>query len=173
MGLHGDIRRDLWMNPRIYYLWPAFPILQAGGAVLWERWLERPKLAWMKYAVPALMLVWGAVLSPMLLPILPVEAYIHYAKALHLEAPAIEKWKLGPLPQIYASEFGWPEMVETVAGVYNSLPAEVRPKTAIFAQNFGQAGAIDLFGPRYGLPRPSAATRTISSGGRAAIPGKA
>ena len=141
------------MNPRIYYLWPAFPILQAGGAVLWERWLERPKLAWIRYAFPALMFVCGAVLAPMLLPVLPVETYIRYAKALHLEAPAIEKWKLGPLPQVYASEFGWPEMVETVAGVYNSLPDQARPKTAIFAQNFGQAGAIDLLGPKYGLPK--------------------
>ena len=47
---------------------------------------------------------------------------------------------------------GWPEMAETVARVYNSLPADIRPKTAIFAQNYGQAGAIDFFGPKYGLP---------------------
>ena len=43
-------------------------------------------------------------------------------------------------------------MAATVARVYNNLPAEVRPKTAIFGQNYGQAGAIDLFGPKYGLP---------------------
>ena len=36
--------------------------------------------------------------------------------------------------------------------VYNSLPPDVRAKTAIFGQNYGQAGAIDLFGPKYGLP---------------------
>ena len=45
------------------------------------------------------------------------------------------------------------EMAETVAGVYNNLPPEVRAHTAIFGQNYGQAGAINLFGPRYGLPR--------------------
>ena len=44
-------------------------------------------------------------------------------------------------------------MAATVAGVYNALPAEVRAKTAIFGQNFGQAGAVDLFGPKYGLPK--------------------
>jgi hypothetical protein len=140
------------LNPRVYYVWPAVPILLAGGGVLWERWLERPKLAWVKYAYPALMVIMGAVFAPMLLPVLPVETYIRYAKVLHMETPAIENFKLGPLPQIYGSEFGWPEMVETVAGVYNSLPADVRAKTAIFAQNFGQAGAIDLLGPKYGLP---------------------
>ncbi len=141
-----------FVNPRVYYLWPAFPILQAGGSVLWESWLVRPRLQWVKFAYPALMIAMGAVFAPMLLPVLPVETYMRYAKTLHMETAAIEKWKLGPLPQIYASEFGWPEMVETVAGVYNSLPADVRPKTAIFAQNFGQAGAIDLMGPKYGLP---------------------
>jgi tetratricopeptide (TPR) repeat protein len=43
-------------------------------------------------------------------------------------------------------------MAATVARVYNGLPPEVRLKTAIFGQNYGQAGAIDLFGPKYGLP---------------------
>ena len=140
------------LNPRIYYLWPAFPILQAGGAVLWERWLTRPALRWARYAYPTLIAIVGAILAPTLLPILPVETYIRYAATMHLETAPIEKWKLGPLPQIYASEFGWEEMVAQVAQVYQSLPPDVRPKTAIFAQNYGQAGAIDLFGPKYGLP---------------------
>jgi len=141
-----------FVNPRVYYLWPAFPVLFAGGSVLWESWLAAPRLRWIKFAYPALMILMGAVLAPVSLPILPPETYIRYSTALHLQPPAIEKWKLGPLPQIFASQFGWPEMVDTVAQVYLSLPPDVRPKTAIFAQNFGQAGAIDLFGPKYGLP---------------------
>ncbi|MGC2615219.1 MAG: glycosyltransferase family 39 protein [Terracidiphilus sp.] len=143
----------LVLNPRVYYLWPAFPILFAGGSVLWESWLERPTLRWVKFAYPALMILLGVALAPMLLPVLPPDIYIRYATALHVQPPAIEKWKLGPLPQVYASQFGWEEMVATVAEVYNGLPPDVRPKTAIFAQNFGQAGAIDLFGPKYGLPK--------------------
>jgi hypothetical protein len=113
----------------------------------------RLSLRWVKFAYPALMILLGVALAPMLLPILPTDIYIRYATALHVEPPAIEKWKLGPLPQIYASQFGWEEMVATVAGVYNCLLPDVRSKTAIFAQNFGQAGAIDLFGPKYGLPK--------------------
>ncbi len=140
------------VNPRVYYLWPAFPVLFAAGGVLWEGWLSRPRLEWVKLAYPLLMIAMGALLAPMLLPVLPVETYIRYAKAMHLGTPAIEKWKLGPLPQIYASEFGWEEMVATVAEVYRSVPPEERAKTAIFAQNFGQAGAIDLFAKKYGLP---------------------
>lgn len=43
-----------------------------------------------------------------------------------------------------ADEFGWEEMVSTVAGVYNSLPPEQRANTAILGGNYGEAGAIDL-----------------------------
>jgi hypothetical protein len=71
---------------------------------------------------------------------------------MHLQPPAIETHRLGPLPQLFADQFGWEEMAATVARVYDSLPPDVRPKTAIFGQNYGQAGAIDLFGPKYGLP---------------------
>jgi 4-amino-4-deoxy-L-arabinose transferase-like glycosyltransferase len=139
------------LSPRVYYLYPAFPILFAAGAVLWEARLHGQP-AWRKLAWPALMAATGAVLAPLAIPVLPPETYIRYTKALHLAPPAIETHRLGPLPQIFADQFGWEEMAATVARVYNRLPVEIRPKTAIFAQNYGQAGAIDLFGPKYGLP---------------------
>jgi hypothetical protein len=142
----------LTLSPRVYYLFPAFPILFAGGSVLWEEWLDWPQRQWPKVAYPVLMVVAGAVLSPLAIPILPPPLYIRDTQALHLQPPRIETHKLGPLPQLYADQFGWEEMTATVAGVFNSLPAEVRSKTAIFGQNYGQAGAIDLFGPSYGLP---------------------
>jgi hypothetical protein len=141
-----------FVNPRVYYIWPAFPILFAAGSVLWERWLQEARWKIVRVVYPVLMIVLGSLLAPTLLPVLPVEFYIRYASALHIGTPQIEHWKLGPLPQIYASQFGWEEMVAQVAGVYNSLPPETRARTAIFAQNFGQAGAIDLFGKKYGLP---------------------
>ena len=139
------------LSPRVYYLFPAFPLLFAAGAVVWEAWLHGQP-AWRKLAWPALMIATGALLAPQAIPLLPPETYIRYTQALHLAPPAIETHRLGPLPQIFADQFGWEEMAATVAGVYNSLPPEVRPKTAIFAQNYGQAGAIDLFGPKHGLP---------------------
>jgi hypothetical protein len=48
--------------------------------------------------------------------------------------------------------FGWPEMAAKVAEVYNKLRPAEKSKCGIFAQNYGEAGAIDFFGPRYGLP---------------------
>jgi hypothetical protein len=140
------------MSPRVYYLFPAFPLLFAAGSVLWEMSIEARQRRWMRVAYPALMIAAGAIAAPVVTPVLPVETYIHYTRALHLSPPPSETHKLGPLPQNYASEFGWPEMVATVARVYDSLPPGVRAKTAIFAPNFGVAGAIDLFGPKYGLP---------------------
>ena len=140
------------MSPRVYYLFPAFPVLFAGGGVLWEQLLARPRLVWLKFGYPALMLAGGALLAPLAIPVLPPETYIRYTKAIGLEQPRIETHKLGPLPQIFADQFGWDEMAATVARVYNSLPPDVRARTAIFAQTYGQAGAIDLFGPKYGLP---------------------
>lgn len=140
------------LSPRVYYLWPAFPLLFAAGGVAWETWLARPGWAWVRAAYPALLLAAGGLLAPLAIPVLPPETYIRYTRAVGIGQPRIENHKLGPLPQIFADQFGWPEMVTTVARVYNALPADVRHRTAIFAQTYGQAGAIDLFGPRYGLP---------------------
>jgi hypothetical protein len=142
----------LAVSPRIYYLFPAFPVLFAAGGVTWERWLSRPRLQWGKPVYAALLLIAGVVLSPMAIPVLSPEAYIHYTEILGIKQPRIEMHRLGPLPQLFADQFGWEEMTAVVAKVYNALPPEVRADTAIFGQNYGQAGAIDLFGPKYGLP---------------------
>ena len=140
------------LSPRIYYLFPAFPVVFAGGAVLWEQLLRHRRFAILKAAWCAAMILMGAALAPIVLPVLSPENYIQYAKFTHQEQPRIENNELGPLPQLFADQFGWPEMAATVASVYNSLPADVRPRTAIFAQNYGQAGAIDFYGPSLGLP---------------------
>jgi hypothetical protein len=60
---------------------------------------------------------------------------------------------MGPLPQLFADRFGWQEMAEAVAGAYRSLSPEEQKRARIFGQNYGQAGAIDLYGPALGLPK--------------------
>jgi hypothetical protein len=142
----------LAMNPRVYYLFPAFPMLFAAGGVRFETWLARPRLAWIKPVYCTLMVMMGVLLAPTLLPILSPEGYIRYAAATHLEQPRVENHQLGPLPQLFADQFGWEDMAAAVARVYNNLPPDIRAHTAIFGQNYEQAGAIDLFGPKYGLP---------------------
>ena len=137
-----------------YYLAPIYPMLFAAGGVLWEKWAEsRRGLRWLGVAVPAVVVAAGVVAAPLVLPILPPEKIGPYMERLGIKLPRTETGMSGRLPQHFGDEFGWPEMVETVAGVYNSLPPEERAKTAILAGNYGEAGAIDFFGPRYGLPK--------------------
>jgi len=143
----------LVLNGRVYYLAPAYPMLFAAGAVAFQRFAERQSRQWLKPAYVAALLVTGALLAPFgYFPILPVETYIAYARALHFQPPRIETHKMGPLPQIYADQFGWKKMAETIAGVYNKLSPEDKHRCAIFGQNYGQAGAIDFFGAKMGLP---------------------
>ena len=48
---------------------------------------------------------------------------------------------------------GWPELAEQVAGIYQDIPDTAKPGTVILAGNYGEAGALDLYGPALGLPR--------------------
>jgi hypothetical protein len=59
---------------------------------------------------------------------------------------------LGRLPQHFADMFGWPELADRVAGVYRSLAPDERARCTIVGGNYGEAGAIDFFGRRRGLP---------------------
>jgi DNA-binding helix-hairpin-helix protein with protein kinase domain len=82
------------------------------------------------------------VFAPLALPILPVETFLRYQRALGISPPRTEVGHVGPLPQHFGDMFGWPEMVEQVARVYHALPVEDRQKAAIFAGNYGEAAAI-------------------------------
>jgi len=92
-------------------------------------------------------------LAPYSLPILAPESFIRYQARMGLQPPEFEHQNNGPLPQWFADEFGWPEMVEKVAQVYNSLPPEERARTAIFSNGWGEAAAVDFYGAKYGLPK--------------------
>jgi hypothetical protein len=140
------------MNGRPYYLAPAYPMLLAAGGVAVERAFQA-RWVWMGPAYAGLLAIGGLLLAPTVLPCLPPEAYVRYSQAMHLEQPRLETHRMGPLPQLFADRFGWPEMAAEVARIYHGLPADEQPRTAIFGQNYGQAGAIDLFGPKLGLPK--------------------
>jgi len=90
--------------------------------------------------------------APLAIPVLPVETFIRYQRALGFTPSAGEKSRLGPLPQHFADRFGWHELTEEVARIYRALPEEERASAAIVTRNYGEAGAIDYYGRRYGLP---------------------
>ncbi|MDO8430819.1 MAG: glycosyltransferase family 39 protein [Candidatus Binatus sp.] len=141
------------LKGKVYYIAPFYPVLLAPGAVQLESvsyafW--RPAV---RYALPSIVAIGGIVFAPMTLPILPVETFIRYQRALGFAQVRTETRELADLPQTFADMFGWPEMVATIARVYWSLPPEERKEAAIYARNYGEAAAIDFFGPRYGLPK--------------------
>jgi hypothetical protein len=134
------------------YLAVAYPPLFAAGAVLIERAASARRFGWLRAATFAELALAGLPLVPFGLPLLPVEKHVAYMQALGVGIRPQEHSREGPLPQVFADMFGWEEMVRRVARVYHALPAEERARCAIFAHNYGQAGALDFFGPRYGLP---------------------
>jgi hypothetical protein len=137
-----------------YYVAPIYPMLFAAGAVGFERVTScRPRIRWTRPAYVALVLIIGAVLAPLVCPILPPETFLAYQKKLGINPPAAEHQNNGPLPQYFADEFGWEPMVQQVARVYHSLSPEEQAKTAIFSNSWGEAAAVDFFGPKYGLPK--------------------
>ena len=152
----------LVLDGRVYYVAPIYPVVFAAGGVAWEAWISRwsrlPR--WCMPAYVTGLSVTGAILAPLALPCLPPVSYASYTRAIGLDQPRIERHRLGPLPQLFADRFGWREMAQTVATIYHGLPAEDKAKAGVFGQNFGQAGAIDLFGPDLGLPKSISAHLT-------------
>ncbi len=137
-----------------YYPAPAYTILLAAGAVGAERLAARPGWRLTKPAAVAALGLAGLILLPYALPVLPVERFLAYSRVVHLDAAfTFETGRKLPLPQHFADMFGWENQVETVARVYRSLGAAERAKTVIYADNYGEAGAVNLFGRKYGLPR--------------------
>jgi 4-amino-4-deoxy-L-arabinose transferase-like glycosyltransferase len=140
----------LLQKSKPYYLGPAYPMLLAAGAVAFEGWTRsRPALRPVLLAVLA---VGGLLLSPLAIPLLPVETFIAYQRALGLAPVVAERSTLGPLPQHFADRFGWEEMAAAVAEAYDTLPENERAGAVIVTSNYGEAGALRYFGARHGLP---------------------
>lgn len=140
----------LWTNGKSYYLSPAYPMLLAMGAVWAEKtFLRKP---WPRGIAMGILILFGVLLGPYAVPVLPPQAFIRYQTALGLKAPQQERAHSGVLPQHLGDRLGWEEMVAMVGAAYNKLDPDDRARCAVLVSNYGEAGAVNLFGPRYGLP---------------------
>jgi hypothetical protein len=145
-----------------YYLAPIYPMLLAAGAVVIGAPFrghpsEQPRSFMPRTAAPTmiivLLLIGGAWFAPLVVPVLPVDRFISYMESLPFKVPRSEhSHERALLPQHYADQFGWEELTAKTAEAWSRLEPEQRRDCAVFAQNYGQAGAIDFFGRRYGLP---------------------
>jgi hypothetical protein len=156
------------LHGKNYYLAPVYPMLLAAGAVVIESAIASRKIAgtetegfkavpnrraWLAPVIVILLLASGAHLAPLVVPILSPDKFIDYLKYLPMKPPVMEhSHERAVLPQWYADQFGWEEIVAETATAYARLSPEERPGCGIFGQDYGQAGAVDFFGPRYGLP---------------------
>jgi hypothetical protein len=132
-----------------YYAAPVFPVLFAAGGAAWSG--IRPRAV--RVALPAALVLSGVALAPLLVPLLPEEIFVRYQAVLRLRPPVLERLRMGPLPQILADQHGLAQIAATVAAVYHALPPEQQRTAGIFAQNYGEAAAIDVLAAGEGLPR--------------------
>ena len=141
-----------------YYLAPAFATLFAAGATGIEGFAASGRRRWLRPAVVALQVPLLLYL-PLGLPILPVDALLTYQERLGMTLPATEKAHArAALPHHFAWQFGWDEMVATVALAYHAMPPEEQARVAVIGNDYGQSGAVDLLGPKYGLPMKALGT---------------
>jgi len=145
------------MSGKNYYLFGAYPMLFAAGGFGFERWIKNNKyqlrtLAFIVLIVPSLPIF------PMLLPILPLDqtlSFFEFNRKHNSALDFIVTWedqKKHPTTQDYGDMLGWDEMTKKVADAYNSLTPEQQKHTIIWADNYGEAGAVHHFGKLYNLP---------------------
>jgi len=143
----------LALDGKSYYLLPAYPMLLAAGGVAFEAFVAGPRRRWLRVAFPAVLVAAGLMTIPFGVPVLSIEGFLRYSQAFpYAHAVKIERDATAPVPQLYADMTGWPQMAAGVAKVYRALPPSERPDCAILAGNYGEAGAIDYYGPALGLP---------------------
>lgn len=144
------------MHGKEYYLFSIYPLMLAAGAVAIAGWLaglRRPALAAsLRVAIMTVIAIAMAAFVPIATWMLSPEHYIACTRAIGFMPKQMETDERALLPQPMADQFGWPEMAQQIAGIYNSLPADERAETGIIAGNYGEAGSVDMWGPRYGLP---------------------
>ena len=152
-GFIGTLGLLMALKGKFYYVAPVYPMMFAAGAVCFEQLTERRWRKLLRTAYPLILLAVATLIAPTIIPILPVKSFITYSNRIGIQQQKFENQQLGELPQIYADMYGWEERVKIVADYYHALPPAEQRVTAIGAPDYGQAGAIDFFGPKYGLPK--------------------
>ena len=134
---------------RGYYMAAAYPMLLAMGAAAGERCLGFLP-SWGRRTVETVffsgLAVCGAFICALILPL---------ASSGPLRNFALQRGNAD-----LREEIGWPELVATVAGIRDSLPAEQRANMGVLVGNYGEQGAIEIFGPAYNLPPPISLTNS-------------
>jgi 4-amino-4-deoxy-L-arabinose transferase-like glycosyltransferase len=127
---------------RDYYLSPAYPMLFAAGAAWTETWLRSLPAQRQTRILRATWItlgIGGLVQAAVIIPFVPVNSLWWRVQDATTHQPNME--------------IGWPELAAIVANVRDSIPASDRTALGVMAADEGEAGAVNLYGRAYGLPR--------------------
>jgi len=144
----------LAFSAKSYYSLGAYPVLLAAGAAFLER-STTGRNHWLRVAIPVLMLLLGMLVMPAVLPLFPPEKEARFVQKM-AEMPGLNgmlRWEDGQnhsLPQDFADMIGWQELADATGRAWQREPDKT--KAAIYAENYGQAGAIEHLGKPYGVP---------------------
>ena len=128
------------LNAKGYYIAGIYTPLICVGWAAFERWLGKiVPLSVLPAIVATLVFV------PFTLPVLPPQTFLAYSNTLGIPQP------------LFADEFGWDDLTRRVAQFYSRMPSALRLRTAIFADTYGDAAALEFYGRRYHLPQPISA----------------
>ena len=128
---------------RGYYTGPAYVMLLAAGCVWFEAWFARlgGKKRQLGYGLLWTTQVIGSLIGVILMkPIAPINS-------------PLWDFTIGVTDDLFTEMVGWQDLTKQVAEIYQSIPESEKPSTVILAGNYGEAGALDLYGDEYGLPR--------------------
>lgn len=135
---------------RSYYTAPLYPMLIAAGSVLLGMWLEkaRPVVAKGIYRAQwSAIVISGVLIILLVIPVAPIGSRI---------------WKItSKAHDQFREEIGWPELAHNVAAIYYALPTAERANTGILTGNYGEGGALNLYGPGLGLPHAMSLTNSF------------
>ena len=147
----------LEMNGKNYYLFGAYPMLFAAGGFAFEKFIKRSNLI-LRIAVVLLFVLPNVLLLPIVLPVLPLDKTLGFFEYTHENLPFLdfivtwEDQKTHPTTQDYADMLGWEEMAQKAAATYHSLTPDQQKHAQIFADNYGEAGALHHFHAKYNMP---------------------
>jgi hypothetical protein len=135
---------------RGYYLAPSYPVLYAGGAVLAAELVNNLRPTWrtsLRGLAWALVVITIFLAAAYFVPIAPVDS--DWAR------------RAFKINDDFREEIGWPELVQQLAQIRDSFVPAERSRLAILAGNYGEAGAINLYGKDFGLPKAICGTNSF------------
>jgi hypothetical protein len=144
----------MFLRGKGYYTIGVFPFLIAAGSVSYEKWLNK---TWLRVVFPVMLIVLTIPMLPMGLPVFKTQGLITYFKNIETKYGIVigrkfEDGSIHSLPQDYADMLGWEELTQVASKAYEQI--EDKKAAFIYSENYGEAGAINIIGKKYGLPDP-------------------